>query len=231
MKIKNIGFLLFGLLFLCSCGTHQKESASSLEQNNSSITERTQCKTTESTREMKNKVASYVVTYKNLDEIETASDLVVKVTALDSEELCFNQPDIDNGVFPMGYVLTSVRIDAVYKSNDVVKVGDVLKIEEYYTTSLNPENNATIINSYGFYCPMVKEHQYILFLQKPQNTGDYEIVRFDLGKYAINDAISTSDDIRKLSCEELEIYSQDNRIQRIPSEYFDIAEQVKKKYN
>lgn len=232
MNRRIILSLFFGMLLLCSCSAPQKnpKSKTVLNEVTMGTSEKVRVELNESNREVYNKAASYAVTYKSLDEIEAASDLVVKVTALDSEELCFNQPDIKNGVFPMGYVLTSVSIDAVYKSNEVVETGDVVKIEEYYTTALNSENNTTLVYSYGFYNPMLKNHQYILFLKSPQNSGDYEIVRFDLGKYAVNDTISTTNDIRKLNCAELEVSIQENSSQQIPPEYFDIAEQVREKY-
>jgi hypothetical protein len=176
---------------------------------------------------------SYAYKVGTLQRLGSISSLIVLVTAQNgSIEIRSNQPDPAKGIFPHSYVLTPVKIDYIYWNDLNRKVGDTIKIEEYYGTWPSITNPDVLIIYVGtFQLPMEVGKQYVLFLTNPQFDGDYGMARGDMGKYVYDEKTKTVDSVESFnSLSNLDLGIADIKREYIPQEYYDVAYSVFTKY-
>lgn len=96
----------------------------------------------------------------SLDELEKNSDLIVKVQSLDDSILFYNS------------IETPVKIIDIYSSNDNLKKGDVIYIQE--PVSISYLENMENITSIRGYVLMNTDQEYILFLKHLDKVDGYK---------------------------------------------------------
>jgi hypothetical protein len=89
--------------------------------------------------------------------------------------------------YGLGNRFTTIRIDRVFRSADTINVKDELLVGEmYYSQPVKDDPNHFNIGTLDRSVPLMKGHQYLLFLKKNE-TGHYSIVNFYMGKFPITE--------------------------------------------
>jgi hypothetical protein len=166
-KNSALAFLLVLTIVLSTaCSANQSSNVTTAVQ--ATTTPATTVETTafETTPATTKSPYKYIYHYPLIDYIATGQDpyeaftaAVVKATALE------NQPFAKEG-FRSG-TLTTIRIDAVLKSDGTIQEGQQYKLYEEYTTVPDPADPNTIhVNLGGFLLPLNLNEQYLLLLGK-----------------------------------------------------------------
>lgn len=141
------------------------------------------------------------------DDLEVASDIIVKATVIPGKENKIIEAD--DGTIVFGYTITQLDISEVFKGN-AIEGGTITITEEYYTLA----NNSNIIYTQGNYMPAQENGEYIFFLkaydESSPYTGMYFPVDLEYGKYSVNLAGGMVAPA-SASTSELEIISSDTK--------------------
>jgi len=158
-----------------------------------------------------------------LEKLEERSTVIARVTVLEGPR----ETRIGDAGTAVGYTITPVTIDILYKGDGKVTEGSTCVIREYYVKAYKQEQPGKVfITTYECYLPMIPKEQYILFLVPANEAGDYTTCSLYMGKYVYNETILSAFQVADLSEEELQILSDgiDCRI------YWEVAQRVKDKY-
>ncbi|MFD2114806.1 hypothetical protein ACFSTH_09305 [Paenibacillus yanchengensis] len=131
-------------------------------------------------------ISAMSVTHKDLNELESRSELIVTGVPLDSENHVVTDED---GFVQEGFTITSFKIDGVYsdKMEKKIKEGDIIKVAEpVYTidNGLKPGQTEFVIEDYK---KMKQSNRYILVLKPDVNYPDLNvIVGVKEGQYSLD---------------------------------------------
>jgi len=161
-----------------------------------------------------------------LGELETRSAAIVKVKMLAAKQYLEQGRQQPLTGPPLGYTLSTVLIENVYKSDGLIQQGDQKTIIEYYVTWQDKPSGNAVITSEGA-IPMVVGEEYILFLHKTLDPGgDYNFFGVVYGKYRISDQIKGTTSLEALTKEQLEFPEDAKQNPRL----WALAQDVKQKY-
>ncbi len=161
----------------------------------------------------------------SLSELEAKAAVIVRVRMLGHTQLLESEQQPVTGP-PLGYTVSTVLVEKVYKSDGVVQEGESTKIIEYYVSWQDGSTGTVHVLSSGT-VPMVLGAEYILFLHKTSDPGaQYNFFGEVFGKYVVSEKTKTATSVDSLSKEDLEIpWSKD-----VEPDFWKLAAEVKRKY-
>jgi hypothetical protein len=162
----------------------------------------------------------------SLSEVQAKAAAVVRVRMLEHTPLL--EPDRQRPVTgpPLGYTVSPVLVENVYKSDGTIQEGDHTKIIEYYVTWQDHSTGAVRVESSAT-VPMVVGAEYILFLHKTSDPGgQYNFFGDVYGKYRVSEKIKAATSVDSLTREDLEVpWNKD-----VEPGFWKLAAEVKQKY-